>query len=152
MIVVAITSIAAAMVLPMMSGNDRSIAESAAYIMIGDLDFAQATAINDPSEMILIRFDPDTSRWWVAAESSPEIPLTKMYSNDPMDTTMGVGRADSALDVTFQLSGVTENRIAYNAFGQLAQTETAVITVKIRRAVTTITIDPETGFLEINSE
>ena len=147
LVTIAVVGVAAAMVLPMMSSNDSSRVASGAALVISDLDFAQATAINEPAETVLVRFDPRASRWWVALESTPDTPLTRTYSADPYDTTMGEGRAESAVGVTFSLTDATDDTIAYDAYGRLTQTANPVITLSCNGATATITIDAETGFL-----
>jgi len=139
--------IAAAMVIPVMSDSDTSRLNVAVMLMIADLDYAQTQAINVPSELILVRFDSTKDRWWVATESEPETPLVNPINDKPFDTTMGIGRAAQALNVTFTLNEITENSIAYDAFGRLSQAINPTITLFSGTQQATITIDAETGFL-----
>ena len=147
MITVAVMGIAAAILLPALGNNDDSYVDVGVSFIVGDLDLAQSMAISEPSDMVVVKFDTVANRWWVAAFSTPDTPLTKPYSGDPYDTTMGQGRAYLAENVTFTLTNVTNSMIAYNAFGQLDQTTNPEITVSYGSASAKIVIDAETGFL-----
>jgi len=149
MITVAIMGIAASIILPALSNNESTYVDAGVSLMVGDFDFAQTMAISDPSDMSIVKFDAPNSRWWVAPFSNPDTPYTKAYSTETFDTTMGVGRAYLAEGVTFSLSNVTNNFIAYDAFGQLNQTTNPQIIFTYGSATATITIDYETGFLTV---
>lgn len=146
MITITVISILAAMVMPMMAVSDKNYVAAGAGLMMSDLDFAQSQAINEPGDQVVVRFDFKAGRWWVAPESTPTVPFTRQYSNEPYDTTMGVGRALLAEGVTFSLTNVEPTGITYNAFGQLTQSDTPTIDVTRGEATITITVDVETGF------
>lgn len=147
MLVCILIVIATAMVMPAMNSNDVNFLQAGVNIMISDLDYAQATSINEPSEMVYVCFDPAASRWWVAPESTPDIPYTHQYTNDPYDSTMGVGVAAPAQGVTFSVTNMAGNRIKYDAFGRLTQILDPLIILTCGEYQATITIDTETGFL-----
>ena len=149
LITAAIIAIAAAMALPLLAVSDFHYVDAGASLMVSDFDFAQTTAISQPSEKALVRFDPLASRWWVAPESAPDTPYTAEYTNEPYDTTMGVGRAEVALDVTFTLVNVTNNTITYDAFGALDQDLSPQIVLARNSATRTITVDADLGFLSV---
>lgn len=149
-ITTSIIAIAAAMVIPTFSANDTAYLGAGVSLMIADLDFAQTTAISAPSEMALVRFDEANERWWVAPESAPNTPYTTLYGGEPYDTTMGVGRAESANGVTFSLVNVADGTIAYTAFGQVDAVANPTIVLQRGAAQSTIIIDFETGFLTTN--
>lgn len=146
LVTVILIAIAAAMMVPMLASNDSSYVSAGVGLIVADLDFAQATAINDPSDNTVVHFDPTASRWWITKESTPETTLT-MTSGEPYDTTMGVGRAETAINVAFSLVYATDNQIVYDAFGRLTQAVNPTITVTSGSASSQITIDAETGFL-----
>ncbi|MFG0329977.1 MAG: Tfp pilus assembly protein FimT/FimU [Phycisphaerales bacterium] len=145
-----VIAIATAIVMPMLGANDATYVDTGVSLMVADMDYAQSTAINNPNEMALVCFDPANDRWWVAPESTPATPYTKQYSGEPYDTTLGVGRAEFALGVTFTLTNVSADQIAYNAYGQLKQTLNPSVTLTRGQVVQTITVDAETGFLAVN--
>lgn len=149
MITVAIMGIAASIILPAISNNESTYVDAGVSLMVGDLDFAQTMSISDPSVMSIVKFDAPNSRWWVAPLTTPDTPYTKSYSTETFDTTLGVGRAYLAQGVTFSLANVTNNYIAYDAFGQLNQTVNPQIIFTYGSATATITVDYETGFLSV---
>ncbi len=138
--------IAASMVIPMFGTSDSAYVSAGAALMISDLDFAQATAINEPSDDVAVHFDIANARWWITPASDPGTPFT-MTNGDPYDTTMGVGRADLAVDVAIAVSGMVDDEFAYDAYGRLSQSTDAVITLSRGTSQTVITIDAELGFL-----
>ena len=151
MITVMLMAIAAAMVIPAINSTDSTHLAAGVSLMIADIDFAQTAAINEPSEKVLVRFDPDNARWWVAPQSTPTQPYLHLYTNDPYDTTMGFGRAMSADGVTFTVVEMekvsSDYQIAYDAFGALDQTTNPQIVLTCGDSSSTITIDAEIGFL-----
>lgn len=146
LLTVVIMLIAASMVVPMFGTSDSAYVSAGASLMVADLDFAQATAINDPSDDVAIHFDTAAGRWWLTPAGDPGTTL-QMSSGDPYDTTMGLGRADLAIDVTIALSGIVSDEFTYDAFGRLGQTENAIITLARGDSQIVITIDAEMGFL-----
>lgn len=151
MITVMLMGIAAAMVIPAINSTDSTHLAAGVSLMIADMDFAQTMAINVPAEKVLLRFDPDNARWWVAPQSAPNQPYLHLYTNDPYDTTMGAGRAMSAIGVTFTVVDmekvISDYQIAYDAFGALDQTTNPQIVLTSGDFSSTITIDAEIGFL-----
>ncbi len=146
MVVVTILAIATLLTGPLLSTTDASYVETAAVLFAGDVDFAQSTAISSPEESIVVRFDGGMSRWWVAAQSAPEIPLKHAYSEETYDTTLGEGAAYAASGVTFALSNVTDSRVSFNAFGQLDQDTDPSITFVKGSCSLTLVIDADLGF------
>lgn len=147
MLTVILMMIAASMVIPMFGSSDSAYVSSGAALMIADLDFAQATAINDPADDVTIHFDTAAARWWLTPASDPATTLT-MSNGDPYDTTMGVGRADMAVDVAIALGGgIVGDEFSYDAYGRLSQNDDAIITLSRGSSQTVITIDAEMGFL-----
>lgn len=146
LVTIILMAIAAAMMVPMLSSNNSSYVSAAVGLIVADLDFAQSTAINDPSDNVVLHFDPAAGRWWITRESTPGTILT-MSSGEPYDTTLGVGRAEMAVNVAFSLADAVNNEIAYDAFGRLTQSVNPTITLTSGSATGVIVIDAETGFL-----
>lgn len=147
MVVTVLMVITTVMIIPTMDSPEKSYLQAGLGIMISDLDYAQATAISSPYELALVRFDPQLAHWWVAPESAPDTPYQKQYTNEPFDTYMGEGRAEMAQRVTFVVTGMGNNQIAYDAFGRLNQQTIPSIILTCGQEQAVITIDPETGFL-----
>jgi len=146
LLTIVIMMIAASMVVPMFGTSDSVYVSAGVALMVADLDYAQATAINDPTDDVAVHFDTVAGRWWLTPAADPATTLT-MSNGEPYDTTMGVGRADLAIDVTIALSGVVGNEFSYDAYGRLSQTDNAVITLARGSSRAVITIDAEMGFL-----
>ncbi len=146
LVTIVVMMIAASMVVPMFGTSDSAYVSAGAAIMISDLDYAQAAAINDPTDDVTVHFDTLAGRWWLTPAGDPATTLT-MSNGDPYDTTMGIGRADLAIDVAIALAGVTGDAFSYDAYGRLSQADNAVITLSRGSSQTVITIDAEMGFL-----
>ncbi|MBL1216869.1 MAG: prepilin-type N-terminal cleavage/methylation domain-containing protein [Planctomycetes bacterium] len=147
MVVTVLMVITTVMIIPTMDSPERSYLQAGLGLVISDLDYAQATAISNPDQLTLVRFDPTASHWWVAPESAPDTPYVKEYTGEPFDTYMGEGRASMAQRVTFVVTGMVNNQIEYDAFGRLNQQTIASIVLTCDTEQAMITIDPETGFL-----
>jgi len=146
LVTVILMAIAASMIVPMLASNDSSYVSAGVGLIVADLDFAQSSAINDPSDNIVVHFDSAAGRWWITQESTPETILT-MSNGEPYDTTMGVGRAETASNVAFTIADAVNDEIVYDPFGRLVQTVNPTITVTSGSASSQIVIDAETGFL-----
>ncbi len=146
LVTIILIAIAAAMMVPMLASNDASYVAAGVGLMVADFDFAQSTAISDPSDNVAVHFDAAAGRWWITREGTPDTTLT-MSNGEPYDTTMGQGRAEMAFNVAFTLDHVYGNKIVYEAFGRLVQSSSPTITVTSGGASSLIVIDAETGFL-----
>lgn len=147
MMTVAIIAIAALIALPLLTDSDSSYVEAAVGMFMADLDVAQTTAISQADEEVLVRLDTADSRWWVALSSAPDVPLLSSTTGDPYLTILGAGDAYAAEGVVMSTSNVIDDRIGYNAFGQLDQVTNPTITFSRGGASQTLEIDSELGFV-----
>ena len=59
MVTIAVLAVAAAVIVPGVSNNDRLRLMAAANVMTSDLELAQVMTISFPNDPIVVRFDPD---------------------------------------------------------------------------------------------
>ncbi|MFW5652441.1 MAG: pilus assembly FimT family protein [Planctomycetota bacterium] len=149
MMTVMLMAIATAMVVPTLSTNDMTYVRAGTWLVVAELDFAQAAAITDPSDNIRVSFDEDAGRVWVAASTTPDEPLTAQYTNAPHDLTLGEDAGAQAVDVLLALSGIDETYVEYDAFGRITSTTQPEITLSRNDASMSIAISTDTGFLTV---
>jgi prepilin-type N-terminal cleavage/methylation domain-containing protein len=119
---VALTVIAAvaAVVVPLMSDQSRLRVMAAAGVLSSDIELAQVMTIAHPDEPVVVRFDPDGGRYWLAYASDPETPLPREDTGEDYMIIFGAGRARGALGVTLTVEDVPGNALTFAAHGGLA--------------------------------
>ena len=117
LIVIAVLAVVATFVFPLLGNDARLRVLAAADIVTSDIEFAQAMSVGDPSNPLVVRFDPAQARYWVAAASDPATPMTREDTGEPYLVTLGVGRAAPAENVTFTLSNITADTLEFDVYG-----------------------------------
>jgi len=149
---VMLMAIATAMVVPTFSEGDSSNVRAATWLLVGELDFAQATAITDPSDQVRVTFDTSASRFWVAYAATPMDPILAPYTDAPHDVSFGVGAGEPASGVSIALAGIDVSYIEYDAFGRITSSTPPRITLSRSDAAMTVTLSTDTGFLTVTDE
>jgi hypothetical protein len=93
---------------------------AASRVLASDIELAQVMTIAHPDNPVVVRFDADEPRYWLAYASAPETPIAREDNGDPYDVTFGVGRARSAAGVTFTLDQTPSNTLEFAAHGGLS--------------------------------
>lgn len=117
-----VLAVAAAMVLPAFQDDHRLRVVAAATLLTSDLEYAQLINVTHPDTPVIVRFDSETSRYWLAYEWTPETPITRDPSGEPYLVELGVGRARSSWGVTLTTA---RTELAFDAQGGLAMLQTA---------------------------
>lgn len=146
MVSLTIIAVVAVVVLPQLRNTDRLRVLAASQILISDIEAAQVLTISFPSEPIVVRFDPDNNRYWLAEASAPDTPIVHQATGEDYIVVLGEGRADSADGVAMTLTNVTDNTVVFNESGSLADFTTAPI-IRLQRgdSVVELIIAPTTG-------
>jgi prepilin-type N-terminal cleavage/methylation domain-containing protein len=147
-ILVTLTVIAAiaAVVMPLMSDDSRLRVMAASSLVTSDIEAAQVMTIATPDKPVVVRFDPDTSTYWLAYATTPDTPITRDDTGEAYQVTLGQGRARAAGGVNITLESVTANTITFAAHGGLNDfTATPVIRLARNAQGIQLTIAPNTG-------
>lgn len=151
LIVIVVMAILAVIALPMASGTSAGVLAAAARLVAADIEYAQVASIASPDDPRLIRIDPATHRYWIAAASAPNTPLDYAPGSGELLVTFGAGRAASLAGVTIQsydLDKSGENNdttLSFDMLGRPDQATPATITLALQGATITITVAPQTG-------
>lgn len=145
-VMVAVLSIASAMVVPAFRDQNTTQLRSAAKLLAADLDAAKVESLTHGDDPRLVVFDTTNHTYHIAAASDPATPITNPVGRQPYLVDFGVGRA-AALGMVeidrVDLDG--DDELGFGLYGQLDQTAPATITLSARDATITLTIDPATG-------
>jgi Tfp pilus assembly protein FimT len=146
LIVVALLSIVALLVMPSGGGQDEDRLRSAARLLIADLEFAQLRSIADASDPCVIVLDLDTNTYHIAKQSEPATPIVDPGSNQPYVTTFGTGRAAQLAGVTLDAAaGLTGDQLGFTSLGVLDQGPDAAITLRSGAQTMQVIVDAPTG-------
>ncbi len=130
MAVVLILAIAGALVMPMFGKTADSELRAAARLVAADLDYAKIGSVTHADDPRLVAIDKDNNTYHIAAQSSPDTPLTNPATQKDYVVAFGSGRASTLQHVTidhYDFDG--DNQLAFGIYGQLDQTRDATITL-----------------------
>jgi prepilin-type N-terminal cleavage/methylation domain-containing protein len=146
MIVVAVVAVLAAVVLPAFSDDSHARLAGASAILTSDIEAAQAMTISNGEMPVVVRFDASKGTWWLAYSKNPETPIVNSTTGQPMQTTLGVGRAALAQGVTLTLANVTGSTLRFNPQGGMSDfTVQPQLTLGSSTQQVKLTISPTTG-------
>lgn len=136
----------AAVVAPMLSDDSRLRVMAASSVIASDLELAQVMTIAHPDQPVVVRFNPNTNRYWLAYSATPDTPLTREDNGESYDVTLGEGRARGAAGVTLALDQATNNTIGFAAHGGLTDfTQTPLVKVSKGTRGIQLAVAPNTG-------
>jgi prepilin-type N-terminal cleavage/methylation domain-containing protein len=144
-VVVVCLAIAGYVVVPEFAGSEASRLSAAASMLVADLELTQAQSMSHNDSPRVIVFNAAANRYFIAAKSSPQTPLTTSIG-EPLESVFGRGRAAALQGVTIQYLDVgADNMLGFRAQGDLDQATAATIRLACGGRTVTITIDPLTG-------
>jgi prepilin-type N-terminal cleavage/methylation domain-containing protein len=117
LITVAIIALVGALIVPALRDDARLRLLAASSILTSDIELAQVMTISQPATPVVITFDPDRNRYWLALDSDPATPIPRADTGAPYLVVFGQGRAASAAGVTFTTAGITGDVLTFNAQG-----------------------------------
>ncbi len=120
LLVIAIFAMLAAIVIPMGHDEHRMRLRAGMAVLASDIELAQVMSVSAPKDPVVVRFDPDTSSYWLARLDDPDEPLMRGETNEPYRVVMGQGRAAGAIGVEMIVVGLQDNTLQFNAHGGLA--------------------------------
>jgi len=146
LVTISIIGVAAALVIPAFNDDARLRVMAASSVLTSDIELAQVLNISYPKDPVVVRFEPDQQRYWLAYADEPDTPLVRESNGQPYLVKFGVGRAITASDVTFTVDQMTDNTLAFNAQGGLTNYQTTPV-IQLSRAGVGIelSIAPTTG-------
>lgn len=146
LVTLTLIAIVAGLVIPMIGDNDRLRLMAAASVMTSDIELAQVMTIADPDQPVIVRFDPDNNRYWLALADTPDTPIPREDTGADYLVVLGQGRAGSATGVTFTVSGMTADTLVFGAQGGLTDfTATPAITLASGDDTIELSITASTG-------
>jgi len=146
LITITIIAVIAVMVAPSFSDDTRLRLMAASAVLSSDIELAQVMTISQPDEPVVVVFDPDQDRYWLAYASAPDVPITRSDTGTPYRVVMGQGRAAAAIGVTFSTTDITGDILKFNAQGGIEDfTTQPTITLSLSGRWIDVTIAPSTG-------
>ncbi|MEM8739604.1 MAG: prepilin-type N-terminal cleavage/methylation domain-containing protein [Planctomycetota bacterium] len=146
LVVVAVLGIAASIAVPQFRGQHTTQLRSAARLLAADLDAAKADALTHPDDPSVVVFDLADHTYHLARVSDPDTPVTNPFDQQPYRVVFGQGRAAALNDVTLHATDLDgDDRLGFGIYGQLDQTDPAVITLAAGEHTLDLTLDPATG-------
>lgn len=150
LITVAIMAIVAAAVTPSIASGNQIGLTSAASLLASDLEYAQSLSLADPENPAMVRFEASEGRYWVSRASNPDTPIPRPVTGEAYVVVLGQGEARHAAGVTMTLSGVVDDRLAFDTMGRLATGSDAAITMSSPSGTRVVRVGASTGFVRID--
>ncbi len=150
LIVITIIAIAFGLAAPTIGDSREMRLREAARLLAADLEFAAVDSIAHAADPRLVKVDLNNHRYWVAAATAPDTPLTETVTQQPYLVTFGSGRAAGCAGVTIQsVSLGGDNQIMFDAFASPDQTTDAGITLASGAATLQVVVKAGTGEVHI---
>ena len=125
MVTVTIIAVMAAVLIPRLGDGGRVRLIAGSRILSSDIEMAQIMTISNPTDPVVVKFEPSNRRYWLALASDPDTPILRPGAPQLYRVTFGEGRGRTAGEVTFELTDVTGNVLAFNEQGGVLDPTTA---------------------------
>ena len=149
MIAMVVIAIMAVVVMPALAPEDAIKLVSASNMLASDLEYAQSASLSGPTDPIVVVFDADAPRYWLARASDPDSPIERPGSADAYLMEMGVGLARQLDGIEFEVANVSDNSIQYDAFGRLDQLDNAFVRIHNHTGEIFVSISASTGSVSV---
>ena len=120
MVTLAIVAIMAAVLFPRIEDEGLLRLTAAARLIASDIEMAQVMTISNPSEPIIVKFEPGGT-YWLAPAADPDTPILRSGAIQPYRVVFGEGRGRSATNVTLVLTDLQSNTLSFNEQGGLVE-------------------------------
>jgi prepilin-type N-terminal cleavage/methylation domain-containing protein len=152
MVVVTLMAVVASAILPMAMKDTHLRLTAAAVVLRSDIELAQVMSVSYPADPVVVVFDLDDGKYWLAFADSPESPIYRADNGEPYEVILGEGRTSGALGVSVGLTDVADDTIAFDSQGALVDfTATPEITLSLEDQWVKLTISPTTGTISESS-
>ncbi|MCH2141661.1 MAG: GspH/FimT family protein [Phycisphaerales bacterium] len=154
LVVIAIIAIFGAIMTPMVAASRTGMADTTARLLWSDLEHAQMLAIARPNTRVALEVDGDGGGWRIIDLDNPTVPLTDALDSNSnarsLWVRLGEQRAVACEDVTISPSG---RQIIFDPLGGLNTPggPDKTLTVTGPLAVRIIAVDPDTGFVSLQT-
>ncbi|HBS28982.1 MAG TPA: hypothetical protein DEB06_05930 [Phycisphaerales bacterium] len=147
MMAVALLAVLALVAIPAVGPDQPLRVISAATVLASDIEFAQSASLASPSDPVVVRFDPDGGRYWLARASSPDAPIDRPGRHPVAPYVVEFGAADALYlaGVGATTQNIPDGVLAFDAFGRLDQMGDARVTLANTSGSATVQISASTG-------
>lgn len=150
LIAMTLMAIVFGLALPMIGNAGSLKLQEAAKMLAADIELAQNESIAHADDTRLIKFDTTTHRYWIAAASAADTPITDLVRNEPFLVEFGTGRASGISGVTIQAVSLGgDSVLRFDAYGTPDQTSNATITLAGGSATMTVQVAAGSGEVTI---
>ena len=145
MMTITILIVAGALVMPKLSDDTQLRLVAATSILTSDIELAQVMTISYPGDPVVVQFDPENEHYWLAYADDIDTPIPRPNGR-PYLIVFGQDRARSAAGVSLRLTEVTDNTLAFDAQGGVADISARpVIRLSLGTRFIDLQIAPPTG-------
>lgn len=149
LIVVAALGAAGAVVVSTLGATERAKLNAAASMVASDLEQARLLSISDTTDTTLVRIPASGTGYWLARSAAVGTPIKRTDTQD-YAVTFGVAPADAMAGVAIALtaggsSDAGGKAVTFDAFGRVATSGDAVITLSNPSGSVVITVLNGTG-------
>lgn len=149
LLAIVVMAILAAVALPALRPNDSLKLISGATMVAADLEFAQASTLEDPTDPVIFRVDDTIARYWLARQSAPDTPITKP-NGSPHEVQFGEGAHDFLDNVGIHLDDTDDGAtVSFDPFGRLTQTKDTLVVLTSPTGELAVRIASATGSVYI---
>ncbi len=152
LIVVVVLAIMATAAVPMLARAEGTRLQAAASLLLADLQFAQMQSLSHPDALCGVRFDTSAESYALVNDGggpfdcAAATPIIDAVRQEDYVTVFGAGRAGALAGVTIDAVDLDgDDCLVFGPLGELDQTVSAVITLRMGGDNLTVSIDPVSG-------
>lgn len=149
MMAVAIMALLLVVAIPMLAPTDPVRLIGAATKLSSDIEYAQSVSLADPSDPAMLRVESASSLYFLARRSAPNAPIPHPATGEPYGLVFGTQPGAMFGEVSIEIEGDDEDRVAFDEFGRLAQAEDAWVRLTNESGDLWVRVVAETGSVTI---
>ena len=96
MVTLTIIAVMAAVLIPRMDDGGRLSLMAGARLLASDIEMAQIMTISNPTDPIVVKFEPTLGTYWLAPASDPDNPILRPGATQLYKVVFGQGRGRTA--------------------------------------------------------
>lgn len=143
MIAVVVVAILTVIALPDEESESAHEGKLASERLDGDLAYARSCSIAFPDDPMIIKFDCQNNRYWIARKASPNTPVLHPATNEPCLVQFGPDGDADCHNVTLVGVGLDgDDELGFETTGGIDQSAPAVIQLRSGNANYELTVAP----------
>lgn len=148
MLAIVVLSIVVVAAVPALRPSEGLKLVSAATVLAADIEFAQSSSIDKPTDPTIVRVDDKEGRYWLARASAPQTPIERP-DGTPWLVDFASGKQAYLQGLGLRLENGVNDAVVFDGFGRLTASADARIVLVSPAGELPVRIASSTGSVSI---